>query len=600
MRHRVRLIAYCAALFLTCSLTHAQDTQGTLAFTVSMERPNTHYYHVVLRCEGLKGQTQDFKMPAWTPGYYQIMDHARNVLNFRAEDGQGKPLPSNKIAKNAWHVRSGQASVIAVSYDVYAFNRSVADCYLDDSRAYISPTGLFMHVAGLISHPVTVTVEPYADFSRVSTGLDPVRSRPRTFSAPNFDVLYDCPILVGNQEVISFEVQGIPHRVAVTEPGDFDREQLTAVLKQIVEAAVAVVGDIPYRHYTFLMLGPGRGGLEHQNSMAVFTEVPNLDDPNDYQRWLSFIAHEFFHLYNVKAIRPIALGPFDYDRENYTNLLWLSEGGTVYYENLILNRAGFMTRDECLEQFRQNIANYENVPGHRFQSATQSSFDVWLYFLRHGGDSVNTTVSFYDKGVALSMLLDLKIRHETKNRRSLDNVMRTLYRTYYQQKNRGFTDQEFRQVCETIAGCGLSEFFDVYASTTADIDYRKYLAYAGLQIDVEPKKDGGAYLGADVRDQGSVLVVTGIRRDSAAARAGLSVEDEIIALDGERVTSRSLRETLDSRQPGDTVRVLFSRRDQIREIEAVLGRQAERGLAITPLPNPDELQAEILNSWLKP
>ncbi|HXK36828.1 MAG TPA: PDZ domain-containing protein, partial [Candidatus Paceibacterota bacterium] len=356
---------------------------------------------------------------------------------------------------------------------------------------------------------------------------------------------------------------------------------------------------IPYRHYTFIMMGPGRGGLEHQNSMAVFTDVPNLDDPNDYRGWLGFIAHEFFHLYNVKASRPIALGPFDYDGENYTNLLWLSEGVTVYYQNVILNRAGFMTRDDCLERFQESIANYENSPGHRFQSATQASFDAWLHFLRRGSDSANTTISYYDKGAALGLLLDLKIRHETKNAKSLDDVMRTLYRTYYQQKNRGFTDHEFRQVCETVAGCDLSEFFDVYASTTAEIDYRKYLAYAGLAIGVEPKALSGAYLGADVREQDGTLVVTRIRWDSPAARAGLSVDDEIIALDGERVTSRSMHEKLDSRKPGDKVRVLFARRNQTRATEVVLGQNTERSFTITLLPDPDALQSEILSGWLK-
>ncbi|MBN2128778.1 MAG: M61 family metallopeptidase, partial [Sedimentisphaerales bacterium] len=431
------------------------------------------------------------------------------------------------------------------------------------------------------------------------TGLDPVQEQPYTFSAANFDVLYDCPIMVGNQEILSFAVEGVPHIVAITEPGDFDREKLVAVLKRMVEAAVAVVGDIPYRHYTFIMMGPGRGGLEHQNSMAVFTELPDLDDPNDFQGWLSFIAHEFFHLYNVKAIRPVALGPFDYDRENYTNLLWLSEGGTVYYESLILNRAGFMTRDDCLADFQRSIANYEDIPGHRFQSATQASFDVWLHFLRRGGDSANTTISYYDKGAALSLLLDLKIRHETKNRRSLDDAMRTLYQTYYRQKGRGFTDQELRQVCQAIAGCDLSEFFDVYASTTADIDYCKYLAYAGLTIDVEPKAKPGAYLGADVRDQDGMLVITGIRWDSPAAHAGLSVEDEILAFDGTRVTARSMPDELRSRQPGDAVTVLVSRRGKTREIDVILGQETERSFAITPLPDPDELQSEILHSWLK-
>jgi predicted metalloprotease with PDZ domain len=370
------------------------------------------------------------------------------------------------------------------------------------------------------------------------------------------------------------------------------------MVKRVVEAAVAVIGDVPYRHYDFLLLGDGRGGLEHRNSVAAYTNVPNLDDAQERRRWLGFLAHEFFHLYNVKAIRPIALGPFDYDRENYTDLLWLSEGVTVYYEDLVLNRAGFLPRDACLERFREHVLGYEARPGHRLQSARQASRDVWLYFLRPDGDTANTTISYYDKGAALGLLLDLKVRHETRNERSLDDVMRTLYDVYYKQKRRGFTDAELRQVCETVAGASLAEIFDVYASTTADVDYSRYLAYAGLQIQLAPRALAGASLGAATREQDGRLVVTGVTRDSAAARAGLGVNDEILAFDGVRVGAKALADQLKAAAPGDKVRLLTARRDHVREVEVVLDRNLEPSFTIQPLPNPDALQSETLDAWL--
>jgi predicted metalloprotease with PDZ domain len=418
-------------------------------------------------------------MPSWTPGYYKIMDYARNVRSVHAEDGRGHELGWEKTAKNTWRVQSRNADSITVSYDVYAHTQTVAESFLDDDRAFISPTGVFMYPAGQLQQAVAVTLQPHPGFTRISTGLDRVSGEPHTFFAANFDVLYDCPILVGNQEVLSFEVRGVPHEVAVIGSDDFNRQKLVSTLTRLVETAVGIVGEMPYRHYTFLMLGEGRGDLEHLNSMAVYTGVP---DPNESRRWVTFIAHEFFHVYNVKAIRPIALGPFDYDRENYTNLLWFSEGGTVYYQSLIAHRAGFLSAGQRLEQFAGSIADCEQGKGHQFQTATQSSFDVWLYFLRRDGDLRNATISYYDKGAALSLLLDLKIRHETRGRRSLDDVMRTLYQQYYKQKQRGFTDEEFRHVCESTAGCPLPEIFDIYAATTQDVDYRKYLAYAGLDL----------------------------------------------------------------------------------------------------------------------
>jgi predicted metalloprotease with PDZ domain len=599
MRPRLRLTAVAIAILFVASAALAQPPAVTMAFTVSMERPTAHYFHVVFRCEGLKGPTQDFKMPAWTPGYYRIMDYARNVVNFRAEDGTGAPLPWEKIAKNTWRVRTGLQSVVSVSYDVYAFTQSVADSYLDDARAFIAPAGILMHVAGQLQRPATVLVKPFQGWSRISTGLDPVAGQPNTFLAPDFDVLYDSPILAGNQEVVSFEVQGIRHDIAINNPGNLDRERLVGDLRKMIETSVALMGDIPYPHYTFLVIGPGGGGLEHLNSTALTLNPSTLTTPAGYRSWLAFVTHEYFHLFNVKRIRPVALGPFDYDRENYTDMLWMSEGFTVYYEYLILNRAGLFTRDDVFDGLRSIIARYENAPGHLFQSAAASSFDTWMLFFSRGENTANTTISYYDKGAALGLLLDLRIRHDSQNRRSLDDVMRTLYRTFYQEKQRGFTDAEFREVCEKAAGAPLAEFFDDYVPTVKDIDYRRYLAYAGLAVDVEPRPTSGAFLGAVTEDLGGSPVVSRVEWDSPASRAGLSAQDEIVALDGTRVTARTLGDALALRRPGDTIRVLVSRRGGTREIEVVLGERTERSFRITPLPAPTPLQTSILESWLR-
>jgi predicted metalloprotease with PDZ domain len=602
MKNEPWIILLCIALFLVAPFAWGGPSEATMAFTVSMDQPNTHYFHVDFRCEGLKGATQEFKLPSWTPGFYRIMDYAKNILNFRAKDEAGNPLSWEKTAKNAWRVQSGQSSLVTVSYDAYAFNPAVFDSFLDDTRGFILPAGVFMYVGGRIGNPVTVTVKPYHAWSTVSTGLDPVEGSRNTFHALDFDILYDSPILVGNQEILPFEVQGIPHIIAVDNLGTFDRERFAADIRRAVQAAVAIIGEIPYRHYTFILMGApgsGGGGLEHVNSTAIMFNNFNLHNPILYKNWLSLVAHEFFHLYNVKRIRPLALGPFDYERENYTNMLWVSEGFTRYYDDLILKRAGLLTRDEYLERIRGDIMRYENIPGHLFQSATESSFDTWTKFFNRGENTANTTISYYDKGAALGMLLDFKIRSETKNLKSLDDVMRTLYQRYYKEKKRGFTDQEFRDACESAAGCPLSEIFDVYASTVKEVDYREYFALAGLEIDVTPRELPGVFFGAATQVQDGSLVISSIEWDSPAQHGGLSALDEILALDGIRASARTMEAFLSSRKPGDRVRVLFSRRNVIRDTEVVLGKKSERSFKITPLANPDALQAAILKDWLK-
>jgi predicted metalloprotease with PDZ domain len=570
---------------------------GRITITVSMEQPSTHYFHVQFRIEEPRNDTIDVKMPSWTPGYYQIMDYARNVLNFRAEDDAGRPIPWEKTAKNSWRLRTGKATAATVNYDVYAFNSSEVDSYLDDERAFICPAGVFMHVGGRLQEPVTVVVKPYSGWREVSTGLDPVEGQRNTFAAKDFDDLYDCPILLGNQEVIRFEVRGIPHVLAGNNMGNLDRAKFVADLSRMIESAATLMGDIPYTHYTFMIIGPAQGGLEHRNSTALTAPSYTLDTREGYVRWLTFVTHEYFHLYNVKRIRPIALGPFDYDHENYTRMLWVSEGITVYYEDIILNRAGLLTRSEVLERAGRNIARYENVPGHLFQSATESSFDTWIKFFNREPNLVTTTISYYDKGAALGMLLDLAIRHESRNRRSLDDVMRTLYLQFYREKQRGFTDAEFREVCEKAAGVPLPEIFDVYASTVREVDYAKYLAYAGLDLSALP--GGGVSWGVATEEKGGLTVVSSVEWDSPAARAGISVQDEVLAVDKVRVTSQSIGETLNLHKPGDRIKVLVSRRGNVKELEVTLGASTRRAFKITVAPDPTPLQSATLAAWLK-
>lgn len=589
--HAVLIVTSAAAAF-------SQSTDGTMAITLSMERPATHYYHVVFHTEGLKGDALDFKLPAWTPGYYRIMDYSKNLVNFRASDGADHALQWSKTAKNTWHVDSHNAAAITVSYDVYAFNSFVAESFLDDTRGYITPASVFLHVAGRIQHPVTLAIQPYSGWKTVASGLDPVEGQTNTFSAPDFDLLYDCPILMGNQEVRSFEVQGVPHTLVIENIANVDHAKIVADLKRLVEAAVQIIGEIPYRHYTFLAMGAGGGGIEHLTSAAMMFNGSSLSDPAGYSRWLSFVAHEYFHTYNVKRIRPIALGPFDYDKENYTDMLWVSEGFTVYYEDLILVRAGLMTREQYFERVQKNIQHYENSPGHLVQSAAEASFDTWIKGMNRGEVFSNTTISYYDKGAALGLLLDLKIRNETGDRRSLDDVMRSLYQKYYKGKKRGFTDEEFREQCDSAAGTPLSEVFE-YANTVKDIDYRKYFGYAGLDIDVAPVAQPGAFLGADTQFQDGSLVISGVEWESPAQRGGLMAQDQILALDGTRVNAKSLDEMLKLKKAGDKIQVLVSRRGAVREIDVVLGQKMERSFKIKPTANPSAIQTAIIEDWLK-
>jgi len=579
-----------------------EDRTSKMTFTISMKDPGSQCYQVVFRCDNLTGQTQDFKMPVWTPGYYSVFDFAANVQDFRAEDGRGNPLKWEKTANNTWTVQSENAAAIVVHYNVKAAASFVANSRLDENKGYIVPTDVCLYVDGLIQHPVTLNINLNPQWNTIATGLDPVSAdRPHIYFVPNFDVLYDSPIMMGNLESLPpFEIQGVPHYFIGYDLGTFDHEHFMNDLKSAIEEGIAIIGEIPYRHYTFIGIGPGLGGIEHLNSASLSFSGEHLEGKTERTRSLLYLAHEYFHLYNVKRIRPIALGPFDYDKPNLTNMLWVSEGFTVYYEYLMLARAGLITQQQFLEKIQEHITSYESNTGRFFQSATQSSYDTWKQGPFGGSEergNVRKTISYYNKGPILGFLLDLKIRHETQNKKSLDDVMRTLYFTYYKDKQRGFTDDEFRQVCENVAGCDLTELFE-YASTTREIDYSKYLVYAGLELE-EFKKLPDAYLGIIAEDQEDKLVVAAVEPGSPAQKVGVTAQDIIKSADGKPVNAKAFDDMVSSKKPGDLIGLFYSHSNQDCKVDITLDHKLEKLFYMKSVYNPEPLQIEILDSLTK-
>lgn len=491
----IATILFCFSLFAAVSAKGSNSEQSirpVLHYTVSMPDPSNHYYHVEFYCSGWINDTIDFKMPRWMPGYYQIMEYARELKNYSARDINGKLITVNNINQSTWRIIFNKNTPFRISYDVKADRKFAASNYLDTFHGYIVPAATFMYIDGYIKSPVILTITPNENWDMIATGLDPVPGKRNEYTASDFDILYDCPVLMGNlEELPSFEVNGILHRFICYNPGHFNRELFMASLKKTVQVAAGIIGDIPYKEYTFIGIGPGYGGIEHLNNTTVSFDGRGLDKPETMTRILKFLAHEYFHHYNVKRIRPYELGPFDYDRENKTNLLWVSEGLTVYYEYMIVKRAGLISEKELYESFERNIDAVENDPGRHHQSLSQASFNTWSdgpFGNKTAGD--DKSISYYDKGPVIGLILDFSIRNATQNNKSLDDVMRLLYRNYYLKMQRGFTDAEFQQACENVAGISLSREFE-YVYTTKEPDYSVYLYYAGLKIEEENYEKAG-------------------------------------------------------------------------------------------------------------
>lgn len=585
-------------LALACALLGglAAAASPSLSFTVA-PLPAQKQFQVTLRCEGLHAGFTDFEMPEWMPGYYRLMNYASHVSQFTARDAAGRALGWEQVTPHTWRVVTAGAPEVVLSYEVAPTRFFVAANSMDENGAFIAPPGMFLYIPGRLGLPATVTLQLPAGWHDIASGLAPVPGRPGTFTADNFDLLFDSPILLGNFETLHFTVGGREHTIALEDvPASINRAKMAADLQRIVQAATRMMGVVPYRRYAFLLIGHGNGGIEHLTSAAAAFNGKDLATPAGYQRWLSYIAHEYFHTFNVKRIRPLALGPFDYESENLTNMLWVSEGLTVYYEQLLLVRAGLMTPEQYLQGLAQAITSFEQEPGRPYESATESSWGTWSS--AYGGRSQHTpTISYYDNGAMLGAMLDLAIRHDSSGRHSLDDVMRTLYHTYFVEKQRGFTDAEFQAACEAAAGRSLAEVFR-YASTSAPMDYNKYFGYAGLRATVTAAPEPGATLGLDTDpDPAGGLRISGVAPDSPAARAGLKPGDRLLTLNGAAITSKSLSDLLAAGHAGTTAMV--TRAGAAQPIELALAARQKQTFRVEPAAAPSAAQDAIRTNWLR-
>lgn len=568
-----------------------------IAFTVTVDDPATHLFQVEMKYTGTKAGKIDFKMPIWSPGYYQRMNYAEKLLHFSATTADGKPLAWQKKSTTTWEVNAPKGE-IRLKYAILADRKFVANSYLDEERGYIVPTSVFLYPAGALNLPSTVTVLPWAKWNKVATGLEPVDGRLHSFYAANYDVLYDSPILMGNlEELPSFKVKGVTHRFIGYKLGQFDRVKFVDDLSKIIEKASDIIGDIPYKHYTFLAIGPGQGGIEHANSTAISFDGSALNSPEGRVRMLNFLAHEYFHHYNVKRIRPVELGPFDYENGNRTKMLWVSEGLTVYYEYLILKRAGITDEKQLLQSLRTNILAFENKPGRMYQSLAEASFETWSDGpFGRTGEEVNKTISYYDKGPVVGWLLDLKIRHETQNKKSLDDVMQALYQRYYQSKKRGFTETEFKEIAEKIAGTSIDDIL-TYVTTTQELKYPSYLHYAGLEIDTTTKTLPGAWLGVSTRMRNDTVIVSNVEWPSPAWDAKLSRQTVLLEIDGR--PARLWNEVIAQKKPTESVKIVYLQKEERKEVVVPLGIKKEKEYPIRRTTNPTPLQKAIYEDWAR-
>lgn len=580
-----------------------------LSYILAFPQPHTHLYEVGLTISNVATPQLDLSLPIWTPGSYLAREYARHVQDFNVDGGSGRPASWRKIDKATWRIETGangeQPKTIRASYRVYANELATQTSHLDATHAYFNGASLFMYVPGAINGPHRIkfiTPEGW----RVTTPLALQPDPEGYYTAPDYDRLIDSPTEIGTHKLLEFTVRGKTHRAAIWGQYEFDDDRLKNDLAKIVEEGAKVFGGLPYDHYTFIIhVQPGiGGGTEHLNSNVSMTQPGAFRTERGYKGFLGLESHEYFHHWNVKRIRPVALGPFDYQRENYTRGLWVSEGVTSYYGDLLLRRAGLINANEYLEGLAGTIAGYEQTPGRFEQSAESASFDAWIKHYRPDENSINSAMSYYTRGELLGLVFDIEIRALSNNTKSLDDVMRLLLENHGLPKP-GFTDAELKAAFEKVSGVDMTNFWDRFVAGYDEIDFAAYFNKAGLQLTkgyrpgtpyAASKTDKPGSLGVRARTSGDHAVVANVIAGLPAYKGGVNSGDELVAVDGKKIDA--VGGGLNDLRAGQRVTLTVFRRERLMNFDLTATAKPFDYYTITELKEASDTQKTIRESWL--
>ena len=543
----------------------------TISYQLRMPKPQNHYFEVEMTLANFKEKQLEIKMPVWAPGSYLVREFAKNVNLVKAFDENSKELKVQKKNKNTWSISTDGTKKIKLKYEVYSFELSVRTPFLDMTHGFVSGSGVFMYVEGHKDEKGILEVVPHSTFKTISTALPKAqmsiqKDGSQSFEFSNYDQLVDCPIEIGNQEVFEFTASGVKHIVAMYGNAFYDIAALKIDMAKIVESETAVFGVNPNKEYTFIVhnVVDGQGGLEHSNSCVLSVNRWTYGGA-EYRNFLNLVAHEYFHLWNVKRIRPIELGPFDYEHENYTTLLWVMEGFTSYYDELVLRRAGYYSKEEMLGKIQSSVNYVEGSIGARVQPVAHASFDAWIKAYRPTENSANTSMTYYSRGTVLAAVFDAMIISNSKGKQCLDHFMKHLYQKYYIEMNRGFTELEFKAELEKFTGKNLDDFFAKYINGTEVIPYAEYFDKVGVSVkDVTTFKPS---FGATIREENGKVMVKAIRAGSCAEDAGISVGDEIVGCNGFRVDQGMLEGMMNGLNTSETAELLLAREEKLFSVK---------------------------------
>jgi predicted metalloprotease with PDZ domain len=592
-----RALAVLIAIASSLIASHAALAQKRDAFridyTVSIASSEGQLFHVTTDVKNINEPWLELSLPTWTPGWYTVENYFKNVLRFKVTGAKGNRLQPEMIRKQTWRVETKGLDSIRIEFDYKATVLALNQAKITNDFAFFTGTELFLEAARHRTSPSTVHFELPPDWKIISALKE--TSNPMTFSAPDYDTLVDAPTEMGKFDVTQFQVEGKPHYLVTTPVGVLAKDKaakFTEMLAKVANAQSSIFGGLPYEKYVYFYFfarpeSNAGGALEHLNSFVAFAFSPNPEV------MIGTASHEFFHLWNVKRIRPAGMWPYDYSREDETPLLWVSEGFTNYYGSIALYRAGLSTRQQFLQSVERAINGVESNEARAYISPADSSVSTWV-----GYDTpVAFGISYYTQGQNLGALLDLSILHDTNGASGLDDVMRSLYRDFYQ-KGKGFTAEDMIGIVNRLTRRDYHDFYRKYISGVEVPPYDAILRHAGYQVQTISRTSPTIGVGLDRSNEG--VRITRVISGGGAAKAGLRVGDIVLSADG--VDLRKDPQALIAKlgeKIGQAVKLSIKRGAQEITGDVEVGTRGDVSYKVSELPNPTADQVKIREAWLK-
>ncbi|WP_440056415.1 M61 family metallopeptidase (plasmid) [Pseudoalteromonas sp. T1lg65] len=574
---------------LFCTVSAFADVN----YHVTIDQPEHHLAKVNVTFPKTALNSLDIQLPDWRTGRYEILDLANGIRYFEAKTTQGEALEWKKIDKNTWRVFIADPAEVQVSYQVYANELGLRARHIDDSHAFIDASGFFMFSDAYRNEPVTVTLQVPTSWRSVS-GMEFADTK-HSFEADNYDILVDSPIETGINQLHKFTVDGRDYELVVWGQGNYDVDLMIKDLQKLVTTGSLIWHEYPYQRYVFMVhaTSGARGATEHLNSTIIQRHRDSFKQREDYVGFISTAAHEFIHTWNVKNYRPEGLVPYDYVSENYSDLLWLSEGSTSYFEDYLLLSAGITTNQEYFKILTSRVNRHLNSPGREVQSVAATSFDKWI---NQGGDhGKNYSTNIYSEGALVSMALDIKLLDESNGKISYRDVHKELYQRHKLPDK--FNADDVKAILTALTGNDYSNWWENNVNSPAAINFDSLFEKVGLTHTLPTDAVPVAKLDAKAKSEGALLTLTHVARNGNAWQAGLTAGDKLVAIDGHHVRN-TLKATLENFAPEQKVEVFYIRRDLLKRTEVQLGSGYDKDKIIKAVASPTERQLMMYKAWM--